>query len=72
MSSLKHRDFDTVTASEWREASLSEREELVERQRKAGIVSFRCLGCGFPTVHGQAACESCRPENENADEIGTV
>ena len=55
------RDFDTVTAAEWRAATEAERQAFWNRQRLSGSVSFCCLTCHFPTVHGQSTCEACEP-----------
>jgi hypothetical protein len=55
------RDLDTVTASEWRNSTEQERREFVDRERQRGYVSFHCLTCAFPTSHGVAVCDACRP-----------
>jgi hypothetical protein len=54
------RDLDTVTPEEWREMSKRQRADFINSWARRGVVSFQCLGCSFPTAHGQSTCESCR------------
>ena len=61
MKPLSSRTLDTVTPGEWRAASKAERDKFIVAWARKGLVSFCCLGCGFPTAHGQAECEACRP-----------
>src|SRR3990167_3982593 len=56
------RTLNTITASEWREATPLERHRFIESERRRGVVSFACLTCGFPTAHGVSSCESCSPQ----------
>lgn len=55
------RTLDTVTAEEWRAATQDERRRFLQDWARRGVVSFVCLNCSFPSAHGVAFCEACRP-----------
>ena len=46
----------------WRNMSSADRDEWNRQYTLSGMVSFRCLTCGYPTDHGQGWCVSCAPE----------
>jgi hypothetical protein len=57
--------IDDVTPEEWRHWTQYERNEFNAYWRVQGSVSFCCLGCGYPTAHGQSRCVAC-PSREGA------
>lgn len=61
MSSHLTETLDTVRPDQWREMSEEEHVEFLRYWRLQGQISFCCLGCGFPTPRGQAACDACYP-----------
>lgn len=56
----EHKDFNTVTAEEWRASSDVERLFFMNKVSRFGLQGFVCLNCGFPSDRGRAFCESCR------------
>lgn len=63
---IKYRDVIPKpiipTAEQWREMTNELKKEWNRQFRVWGIVSFRCINCGWPTESGMAWCVSCCPE----------
>jgi hypothetical protein len=51
--------LDTVTAADWRHATVEERREFYERERAKGYVAFVCCTCRFPLPRGWSPCPVC-------------
>jgi hypothetical protein len=54
-------NLNTVKPEQWRELSDAQKSTFRNSWARRGIVSFCCLNCGYPTVHGQGMCVSCSP-----------
>lgn len=64
MKDIFNETLDTITPEQWRELLPAERTMFINSWHNKGVVSFRCMACGYPTAHGQSRCEACRDHPE--------
>lgn len=54
-----NRTLDTVTAEEWRGATIGERREFIRSRQGPVLIAVGCRRCGFPAGFGLSSCEAC-------------
>ena len=52
----------------WRNMSSAARSEWNRRCALSGMMSFRCLTCGYPTPYRKNICVSCAPKKYEKEE----
>ena len=54
-------DIDAMTPAEWNAMPPPDRRVWKMYWQSKGLISFRCLKCGYPTASGQVGCIACEP-----------